>query len=69
MSEATVTTPQDESVWRPPPKRYEQPPSRPFRISQPERREAIRFWKQAGVIDDRGQVAERWKTVVGALFG
>ena len=48
---------------------YELPPSRPVRINQRERSEAITFWKRAGVLDDRDQVAERWKTVVGALFG
>jgi hypothetical protein len=64
-----ISSIENESVWRAPPKMYEQPPPRPVRISQRERREAIRFWKQAGVIDDRGQVAERWTTVVGALFG
>ena len=34
-------------------------PSRAVRINQRERHEAVLFWKQAGVIDDRGQVADR----------
>ena len=68
MPEAPVTTPQDESVWRPPLRAYENPPRAPLRLNQRERREAIRFWKQVGVIDERGEIAHDWKTVVGALF-
>lgn len=56
------------SVWRPALRVYELPPSRPVRLNKRERRKAIHFWKQAGVIDDRGQVDDRWKTVVGAVF-
>ena len=55
-------------MWRPPLRMYELPPSLPVRVNQRERREAILHWKRAGVIDERGEIAHDWKTVVGALF-
>jgi hypothetical protein len=69
VPDVPVTTPQDESVWRPPFRAYEHPPSAPLRINRAERREAIRHWQRAGVIDERGAIAHDWKTVVGAIFG
>jgi hypothetical protein len=57
-----------DSVW--------EPPHRPAKIrrwrveAQPGRasREAVRYWKTVGVLDERGSVVAQWKTVVGALF-
>ena len=63
-----ATTPQDESVWRPPHRASENPPTAPLKVNHAERCEAVRYWKAVGVLDEQGEVVERWKTVVGALF-
>jgi hypothetical protein len=57
-----------DSVWQPPHQAYENPPTAPLRLNRAERREAVRYWKTVGVLDERGRVAAQWKTVVGALF-
>jgi len=59
----------EERPWRTAPRPFESPPAAPLKLNRAERREAIRYWQSIGVLDERGQVADRWKTVVGSLFG
>jgi hypothetical protein len=37
-------------------------------LNHRDRREAVRFWKAVGVLDERGQVAHDWRVVLGTLF-